>query len=76
MRDAFLAERDAHFVRDADFVCDARLRRVKGTDIISCVISRISYRVSDISLKVTTNYNTLDWKEVIRDVYYATQKNN
>ena len=28
LRDAFLAERDAHCVRDADFVCDARLRRV------------------------------------------------
>ena len=29
LRDAFLAERDAHCVRDADFVCDARLRRVR-----------------------------------------------
>ena len=28
LSDAFLAERDAHCVRDADFVCDARLRRV------------------------------------------------
>ena len=28
LRDAFLAERDAHCVRDTDFVCDARLRRV------------------------------------------------
>ena len=28
LRDAFLAEHDAHCVRDADFVCDARLRRV------------------------------------------------
>ena len=28
LRDAFLAEHDAHCVRDADFVCGARLRRV------------------------------------------------
>ena len=28
LSDAFLAEREAHCVRDADFVCDARLRRV------------------------------------------------
>ena len=35
LRDAFLAERDAHCVRDADFVCDARLRRVKGTHRIT-----------------------------------------
>lgn len=28
LRDAFLAEHDVHFVRDADVVCDARLRRV------------------------------------------------
>ena len=34
-RDAFLAERDAHCVRDADFVCDARLRRVCGTHRIT-----------------------------------------
>ncbi len=31
----FLAERDAHFVRDADFVCDARLRRVSRTHRIT-----------------------------------------
>ena len=35
LRDAFLAERDAHCVRDADFVCDARLRRVCGTHRIT-----------------------------------------
>ena len=29
LRDAFLAAREAHFVRDADALCDARLRRVK-----------------------------------------------
>jgi len=28
LNDAFLAEHDAHFVRDADFACDARLRRM------------------------------------------------
>ena len=35
MRDAFLTERDAHCVRDADYVCDARLRRVSGTHCIT-----------------------------------------
>ena len=35
LRDAFLAERDARCVRDADFVCDARLRRVSGTHRIT-----------------------------------------
>ena len=35
MRDAFLAERDAHCVRDADFARDARLRRVNGTHRIT-----------------------------------------
>ena len=33
--DAFLAERDAHCVRDADDLCDARLRRVGGTHRIT-----------------------------------------
>ena len=35
LSDAFLTERDAHFARDADFVCDARLRRVSGTHRIT-----------------------------------------
>ena len=35
LRDAFLAEHDVHYVCDADFVCDARLRRVKGTHRIT-----------------------------------------
>ena len=35
MRDAFLTERDAHFVRDAGFARDARLRRVCGTHRIA-----------------------------------------
>ena len=35
LRDAFLAERDAHYVRDADYVCDARLRRVSRTHRIT-----------------------------------------
>ena len=46
LRDAFLAERDAHCVRDADFVCDARLRRVCGTHRItyhSAAASLITY---------------------------------
>ena len=43
LRDAFLAERDAHCVRDADFVCDARLRRVCGTH-------RITYHSAAASL--------------------------
>ena len=46
LSDAFLAERDAHCVRDADFVCDARLRRVCGTHRItyhSAAASLITY---------------------------------
>ena len=35
MSDAFLAERDAHYVRDADFARDARLRRVVRTHRIT-----------------------------------------
>ena len=35
LSDAFLAERDAHCVRDAGFACDARLRRVGGTHRIT-----------------------------------------
>ena len=35
MSDAFLAERGAHYVRDADYVCDARLRRVSRTHRIT-----------------------------------------
>ena len=46
LHDAFLAERDAHCVRDADFVYDARLRRVCGTHRItyhSAAASLITY---------------------------------
>ena len=35
LSDAFLAERDAHFVRDEGFAYDARLRRVCGTHRIT-----------------------------------------
>ena len=35
LRDACLADRDAHFVRDAGFARDARLRRVSGTHRIT-----------------------------------------
>ena len=35
MSDAFLAEHDAHVVRDAGFACDARLRRVSRTHRIT-----------------------------------------
>ena len=52
LSDAFLSERDAHFVRDAGFACDASLRRVsrthrityhsKATSLITC-ISRQRY---------------------------------
>jgi len=35
LSDAFLAERDAHFVRDAGFARDARLRRVNRTHRIT-----------------------------------------
>ena len=40
---AFLAEHDAHFVRYAGFACDARLRRVDGTQ-------RIIYHIAAASL--------------------------
>jgi len=46
LSDAFLAKRDAHFVRDAGFARDARLRRVSGTHRItyhSAAASLISY---------------------------------
>jgi len=46
LSDAFLAERDAHCVRDAGFARDARLRRVCGTHRItyhSEATSRITY---------------------------------
>ncbi|MBP3412165.1 MAG: hypothetical protein J6K89_02805, partial [Oscillospiraceae bacterium] len=35
LSDAFLTEHDAHFVRDAGSACDARLRRVGGTQCIT-----------------------------------------
>ena len=35
LSDAFLEERDSHFVRDAGSACDARLRRVGGTQRIT-----------------------------------------
>ena len=46
LSDAFLAERDAHFVRDVGFACDARLRRVGRTHRItyhSAAASLITY---------------------------------
>ena len=46
LRDAFLAERDAHYVRDAGFARDARLRRVGRTHRItdhSAAASLITY---------------------------------
>ena len=43
LSDAFLSERDAHCVRDADFARDARLRRMKGTH-------RITYHSAAASL--------------------------
>ena len=43
LRDAFLADREAHCVRDADFVRDVRLRRVSGTH-------RITYHSAAASL--------------------------
>ena len=48
MSDAFLAERDVHFVRDAGFARDARLRRVRGTHRItyhSAAASLITYLI-------------------------------
>ena len=46
MSDAFLAEHDVHFVRDADFVSDVRRPRVIGTHRItyhSVAASPITY---------------------------------
>ena len=51
MRDAFLAERDAHCVCDAGFARDARLRRVCGTH-------RITYHSKAASL-ITCLQNNL-----------------
>ena len=51
MRDAFLTERDAHFVRDAGFARDARLRRVCGPH-------RITYHSKAASL-ITCLQNNL-----------------
>ena len=49
LSDAFLAEHDAHFVRDTGFACDARLRRVGTTH-------RITYHSATASL--ITNLQT------------------
>ena len=43
LSDAFPAECYAHCVRDGDFVCEARLRRVRGTH-------RITYHCAASSL--------------------------
>ena len=43
LSDAFLAERDAHLVRDADVACDARLRRVSGTHRITASKASASF---------------------------------
>ena len=43
LSDAFLAERDAHFVRDADFARYARLRRVSGTHRITASKASASF---------------------------------
>ena len=58
LSDAFLAERDAHFARDADFVCDARLRRVSGTH-------RITYHNAVASL-ITHLQNKLICEMIIK----------
>ena len=64
MRDAFLTERDAHYVRDADYVCDARLRRVSGTH-------RITYHSEAASL-ITCLQNKLI-RGIIRTKYIDEQ---
>ena len=55
MSDAFLAERDAHCVRDADFARDARLRRVNGTH-------RITYHSEATSFITYLQANTHDFQ--------------
>ena len=52
LRDAFLAERDAHDLRDADFVCDARLRRVYGTHRITHHSAAASQGLADQPLSL------------------------
>ena len=51
MRDAFLAERDAHCVRDAGFACDARLRRVQER-----IVSPITAQRHHLSLICKSDY--------------------
>jgi len=68
LSDAFLAERDAHFVRDAGFACDARLRRVSGTHRItyhSAAASLITY------LQIGINCDIMVKREV---AYYVRIK--
>ena len=52
LSDAFLTEHDAHFVRDAGFAYDARLRRVGGTH-------RITYNniAASLIIYLQTNLN-------------------
>ena len=68
MRDAFLAECDAHCVRDADDLCDARLRRVGGTH-------RITYH-SEAATLITYLQNKLIRGIILkkRGVYYVRIK--
>ena len=55
LSDAFLSEQDAHFVRDAGFACDARLRRVGGTHRItyhSIAASLITYLLASMNCDI------------------------
>ena len=54
LRDAFLAERDAHCVRDAGFACDARLRRVQER-----IVSPITAQRHHLSLIFKAEYFTM-----------------
>ena len=57
MSDAFLAEHDVHFVGDAGSACDARLRRVGGTQ-------RITSHSVAASLLLTKLLHCLDFYDI------------
>ena len=68
MRDAFLTEHDAHYVRDADFVRDARLRRVRRTHYItyhSEAASHITYLQNNLICGII-QLDKLEFDEVVK----------
>jgi len=56
LSDAFLTERDAHFVRDVGSACDARLRHESGTH-------RITYH--SVAASLITYLQTSTFRDII-----------